>query len=86
MQTNSILCDACKNAIDTAKGFIHFQPLRGGLTFTVNNGSGNAGMVIAHNVHLCDTKCLAKFANDIASKIKPVAPKAETPAKETPAK
>lgn len=80
-QNTTINCDACKKAIDLTKGKISFVPIRGGLTLTVENGTGqNAGLVVDHQMDFCDETCLAEFAKQIREKIivSPApAPKAE---------
>ena len=70
-------CDACKQAIDTSKGFISLQPLRGGLTLVANNGTGEASQLINKRADFCDGTCVQDYLKKLAEKI--VAPPAAAP-------
>jgi hypothetical protein len=64
------ICDQCKQPIDPAKGRVSFEPLRGGLTLVVDNGTGNAGKLINQPVDLCDVECLGDYVKALAKTIK----------------
>jgi len=74
MTHNTNVCDQCKQPIEAKKGKISFQPLRGGLTITVANDVGNAGLVINQQVDLCNDTCLGNYIAAIRAKIKPPTP------------
>jgi hypothetical protein len=77
---NNLICDGCNQPIDTTKGRVSLQPLRGGLTLVVDNGTANAGVVLNRQYDFCDEACLAKFAEGVRAKIVAPAPATKTEA------
>lgn len=71
-----ITCDACGQPIDRTKGFVNFNPLRGGLFLEVGTPQGTAGRQITGVVQLCGPGCLVTYAEAIAAEIKPATPPA----------
>lgn len=76
MKKDLIHCDQCSQPIEPAKGKISLQPLRGGLTVVVDNGTGNAGVIINQQHDFCGPTCVIDFLAAIGKKIRAVAPAA----------
>ena len=74
-----------KQPIDTTKGLISLVPLRGGLTLVVDNGQGNAGLVIDQRADFCDETCVQDYLKQIAKQITLPAAPATAPAAPAPA-